>query len=99
LAAGTGGNTTPHIEAARRIETEPQLTGSAERLAESLWLTGSAVRVTRLADKAAVLAVRLGPVAWEIKADLEIVEGSVTAVDWVIAVVPVTAAGLVIAAA
>jgi hypothetical protein len=68
------------------------------RLAAILWLTGNAARATKLADKVAVLAVPLGPVASAIEAGLEIVEVLVAAAGWVIAVVQV-AAGLVIAGA
>ena len=55
------GNTIRRIAAAPLTEIEPQQTGSAVSREETLSLTGSKVRETRLADKAAVSAARHDP--------------------------------------
>jgi len=57
-AVEINGNTTLPIAAAPLTEIEPQQTGSAVSREETLSLTGSKVRETRLADKAAVSAAR-----------------------------------------
>ena len=57
-AVEINGNTTLRIAAAPLTEIEIQQTGSAVSREETLSLTGSKVRETRLADKAAVSAAR-----------------------------------------
>ena len=57
-AVEINGNTTLPIAAAPLTEIETQPTGSAASREETLSLTGSKVRETRLADKAAVSAAR-----------------------------------------
>ena len=59
-AVAINGNTTLLIAAVPLTEIETQQTGSAVSREETLSLTGSKVRETRLADKAAVSAARHG---------------------------------------
>ena len=57
-AVEINGNTTRPIAVVPLTEIETQQTGSAVSREETLSLTGSKVRETRLADKAAVSAAR-----------------------------------------